>query len=103
MLNTDICLVHDIDNNVPCCTNTGTSYPEDGLDRCIDEALSRCPIYSQSHSRWEAREAVGEMLGGTYPNENNVPFYNAFSEAWRKATTVGQTNLSPLAESCELL
>jgi len=104
MLNTDICLVHDIDSNMPCCTRTGESY-SDGQDRCIDSdaARRRCPMYSQTHSRWEAREAVGEMLGGSYPNTNNEPFYNAFTEAWRKATTVGQSNLSSLVESCASL
>jgi hypothetical protein len=58
-------------------------------------------MYTQFQDRWEARQAVGEMLGGDYPNTNNEPFYTAFTEAWGKATTVGQTNLSPLSESCE--
>ena len=78
MLNTDICLVHDIDGNLPCCTSDE--------DTCGDfeAAARRCPFYSQIDARWEARQAVGEMLGGTYPNTNNVPFYNAFAEGWRK-------------------
>lgn len=104
MLNTDMCLVFDIDDidERKCCSRTGWDYP-DGTDRCIDNeaARRRCPMYEQTHSRWESVEAVGEMLGGAYPNTNNQPFYNAFTEAWRKATTVGQTNLSPLLESCE--
>ena len=58
-------------------------------------------MISQSNSRWEARETVGELLGGGNPNSNNEPFYNAFTEAWRKATTVGQRNLLPLTDSCE--
>jgi len=104
MLNTDICLVHDIDDNLPCCTSPGRKY-SDGQDHCIDNdaARRRCPMYGSTHSRREARDAVEEMLGGEFPNDNNVPFYNAFEEAWRKATTVGQENLSPLAESCEPL
>lgn len=78
MLNTDICLVHDIDGNLPCCTSDE--------DTCGDfeAAARRCPFYSQIDARWEARQAVGEMLGGSYPNTNNVPFYNAFAEGWRK-------------------
>ena len=106
MLNTDICLVFDIDaymdENVPCCTRTGAFYT-DGEDSCVDvDAAARsCPMYSQFQDRWEARQAVGEMLGGDYPNTNNEPFYTAFTEAWGKATTVGQSNLSPLSDSCE--
>jgi hypothetical protein len=104
MLNTDICLVHNIDGNLPCCTRTGV-LDADGQDTCVDldAAASRCPMIDQSESRWEAREAVGSMLGGSYPNSNNEPFYSAFATAWRKATTVGQSNLSPLVESCEAI
>ena len=107
MLNTDICLVHNIDgnNNLPCCTRTGSTYAN-GRDQCIDDTAARraCPMISQSHPRWGVRQAVGEMLGGSYPNENNVPFYEAFREAWRKATTVGVgRNLLPLRESCEMV
>ena len=101
MLNTDICLVfdieEDIDKEIPCCTETDI--------RCFDPeaAAQKCPMYSQMHSRFEAKEAVEEMLGsGSHPHPN-VPFYNAFAEAWRKATTVGQEDLSPLAESCDSL
>lgn len=106
MLNTDICLVYDIDvyidENLPCCTRTGAFYT-DGEDQCVDvDAAARsCPMYSQFQDRWEARQAVGEMLGGDYPNSNNEPFYTAFTEAWGKATTVGQSNLSLLSENCE--
>ncbi|KAL7535299.1 hypothetical protein ACHAXR_007067 [Thalassiosira sp. AJA248-18] len=104
MLNTDMCLVYDIDDiaTSTCCSRTGWTY-SNGQDRCIDSeaAKRRCPMYTQTHERWEAAEAVGEMLGGPYPNNNNVPFYNAYMEAWRKATTVGQANLSPLLENCE--
>lgn len=107
MLNTDMCLVYDVDDiatSPKCCSRTGWSY-SDGTDHCIDDAAAKrsCPHLSSSHSRWEATAAVGEMLGGDYPNTNNQPFYDAFSEAWRKATTVGQDNLSTLAESCELV
>ena len=49
MLNTDICLVYDIDayidENVPCCTRTGAFYT-DGEDQCVDvDAAARsCPM-----------------------------------------------------------
>lgn len=69
MLNTDMCLIFDIDDIAvnKCCSRTGWSYP-DGQDRCIDSeaARRRCPMYAQTHERWEATEAVGEMLGGEY-------------------------------------
>eukprot|EP00580_Thalassiosira_gravida_P007736 CAMPEP_0201646866 /NCGR_PEP_ID=MMETSP0493-20130528/34738_1 /ASSEMBLY_ACC=CAM_ASM_000838 /TAXON_ID=420259 /ORGANISM="Thalassiosira gravida, Strain GMp14c1" /LENGTH=387 /DNA_ID=CAMNT_0048122125 /DNA_START=1 /DNA_END=1160 /DNA_ORIENTATION=- len=102
MLNTDICLVHNIDGNLPCCTNPGRFY-SNGQDRCLDDEATarRCPIYNQMNPRSEARTVVGQMLGGAYPNDNNEPFYNAFTDAWRKATTVGNDNLSPLGENCE--
>ena len=102
MLNTDICLVYDIDDELACCTRNNTFY-SDGENMCIDEdaAARACPMYSQFQDRWEAREAVAEMLGGDYPNSNNEPFYTAFTTAWVKATTVGQSNLIPLSESCE--
>jgi len=93
MLNTDMCLVFDIeddiDDEVPCCTKTNR--------KCLDpeSAKKKCPMYSQMHSRFEAREAVQDMLGSS-----NSPFYTAFAEAWRKATTVGQGDLLPLEERC---
>lgn len=101
MLNTDLCLVYDIAGNLPCCTRTGVLYPN-GDDTCIDTvaAQRKCPVLSSAHTRYEARETVGEMLGGAYPNDNNVPFYNAFLESWNKATTVGQSNLSFLKQTC---
>lgn len=40
------------------------------------------------------RAAVDEML------QNNEVFYEAFGEAWEKATKVGQQNLSPLSVEC---
>jgi hypothetical protein len=46
-------------------------------------------------------EAVEEFLGGEYPNSNNEPFYEAFREAWLKATTLGWDGLEPLAEKCD--
>ncbi|KAL7553876.1 hypothetical protein ACHAWF_017211, partial [Thalassiosira exigua] len=102
MLNTDMCLVYNIDNiaTSKCCTVIGQSY-DNGQDRCVDAdaAIRQCPMYQQGHSRFEAREAVHEFLG-PFPNDDNTAFYDAFKVAWRKATTVGQPNLSPLVESC---
>ncbi|KAL7529151.1 hypothetical protein ACHAXR_004105 [Thalassiosira sp. AJA248-18] len=109
MLNTDMCLVFDIDEhvkqNMPCCSRTNSHYP-DGQNECIDREASRrrCPMYSQNDSRRAATDAVREMLGGTISqggaSKNNAPFYIAFAKAWRKATTVGQNKLSPLQDTC---
>ena len=91
MLNTDLCLVMLIDENMPCCTGTRCT----GLSR-------RCPRIPANHPRSEAFDAFEEYLGGSYPNENQQPFYDAFREAWRKATKVGQNNLFPLADNCDV-
>ena len=102
MLNTDVCLAFDIDDttsrDVPCCTRLDKFYP-DGQSECIDRdaARRRCPRYKRNDSRRAAWDAVQEYRGGN----DSTRFYNAFAEAWRKATTVGQRNLSPLAETCE--
>ena len=101
MLNTDLCLVFDIEHHLPCCTSNDVLDPN-GDDTCIDAvaAQNKCPMLSNTHSRFEALETVEEMLGGSYPNTNNVPFYSAFTDSWSKATTLGWKNLFPLAESC---
>eukprot|EP00581_Thalassiosira_minuscula_P017134 CAMPEP_0183721494 /NCGR_PEP_ID=MMETSP0737-20130205/13753_1 /TAXON_ID=385413 /ORGANISM="Thalassiosira miniscula, Strain CCMP1093" /LENGTH=461 /DNA_ID=CAMNT_0025951507 /DNA_START=66 /DNA_END=1451 /DNA_ORIENTATION=- len=101
MLNTDMCLVFDIDEHirdrVPCCSRTNTYY-QNGLNQCIDREATRrrCPMYSGSNPRRQATDAVREMLGGSVSSNNQKPFYNAFARAWRKATTVGQDDLKPL-------
>mmetsp|Transcript_23426 Transcript_23426/g.49481 ORF Transcript_23426/g.49481 Transcript_23426/m.49481 type:complete len:105 (-) Transcript_23426:499-813(-) len=102
MLNTDICLVYDLDRNFPCCTRTNLFY-SNGSNSCMNEDLEndQCRRYSQNDSKMAATDAVIEYLGGTSPNTNNEPFYNAFTTAWTKATTLGWNNLSPLSESCE--
>jgi len=103
MLNTDICLAFDIDrttsDDIPCCTRTN-KVDSNGENECIDEdaARRRCPRYSRNDPMRDAKDAVEEYRLGN----DNSRFYEAFSEAWAKATTVGQSDLSPLAETCEL-
>lgn len=105
MLNTDICLVYDIedymDDEDKCCTRTDQTYAN-GENKCVDReaARERCPMYSANNPRFAMRQAVGNMLGGSPPNANNAPFYAAFETAWEKATRVGQTNLKVLDENC---
>lgn len=106
MLNTDMCLVFDIDEyverNIPCCTRTNSHF-SNGQNQCVDsEAASRrCPMYSSHSGRRDATDAVREMLGGSLISKNNAPFYINFAKAWKKATTLGQNNLSPLKNRCE--
>ncbi|KAL7458340.1 hypothetical protein ACHAWC_009881 [Mediolabrus comicus] len=94
MLNTDLCLVMVLEGNMPCCSG----------NRCTGDGsrLSRCPRIPQNHPRTEAFLAFEENLGGVFPNNNNDPFYSSFREAWRKAINVGQQNLSPLVDSCDV-
>jgi len=94
MLNTDLCLVMELDGNMPCCSSNLCTGSGSGL--------SRCPRLPENHPRSEAFEAFEEFLGGSYPNNNQVPFYTAFREAWTLATTVGQENLYPLADNCDI-
>lgn len=92
--NTDLCLVMaiDVEGNMPCCSSSGCTGSGAGL--------SRCPRLPENHPRFEAFQAFEEYLGGGYPNDNQLPFYNAFRVSWRKATKVGQNNLFPLADDC---
>lgn len=100
MLNTDICLVYDIDSSKQCCSNTGLFAPN-GRSRCGSNANRQCRRYSQNNSRIQATQAVVSYLGGSSPNSNNTPFYRAFALAWYKATTNGQYKLKPLKDTCE--
>lgn len=83
MLNTDICLAYNIDGGF-CCTKGNF-------------ACEQCPRYASNTRRKEAERAVLKMLGGSPGNTNNVPFYEAFQEAWSIMTTVGQSDLQPLS------
>jgi hypothetical protein len=44
-------------------------------------------------------QCTDRVLKGAGNGSKN--FYNAFVEAWNKATTLGQGNLIPLTVSCE--
>jgi hypothetical protein len=99
MLNTDMCLVYDIDSTKQCCSNTGL-FKSNGQSRCDNNANRQCRSYSQNNSRIQATSAVVNYLGGSTPNSNNTPFYNAFTIAWFKATTNGMDNLKPLSDTC---
>lgn len=93
MLNTDICLRFDIDgNDSNCCTNNANGR--------ICRTLPRCP--SSAGVRPEAFNAFEEFRGRGNNNNNNGPFYEAFSEAWQKATENGYdgNSLHALTDTC---
>ncbi|KAL7508673.1 hypothetical protein ACHAXN_005765 [Cyclotella atomus] len=100
MLNTDMCLVYDIDSSKQCCSNTRVFKPN-GQSRCDNYSNRQCRMYSSSNSRIEATAAAATYLGGTSANSNQTPFYRAFTLAWYKATTNGQYNLNPLSDTCQ--
>lgn len=99
MLNTDMCLLFDIDNDKSCCSRTSMLKPN-GQNRCEINENRECQMISQGHPRIEAARAVKKYLGGSGPNSNNAPFYNAFTIAWFKATTNGMETLRPLQDTC---
>jgi len=99
MLNTDICLVFDIDDErngsgTECCTRTDL-VDGDGNSHCEILEDSQCRLYPHDHPRWEATNAVMHNLDG-----NNHNFYEAFRLAWFKATTNGMFDLHPIALNC---
>lgn len=61
-----------------------------------DPRLRQCPIYDERDKRREAAEAVIGFIGDTMEDEDNMPFYAAFAEAWETATTLGWDDLSSL-------
>lgn len=92
MLHTDICLRFDIDgNNGNCCTSIDNGPVCQQLPRCT----------SSAGVRPEAFAAFEEFRAGG--NNNNGPFYEAFSEAWQKATENGydDASLRDLMDTCE--
>jgi len=102
MLNTDMCLFYDIETSYPCCSRTDL-FRSNGANRCDyeeDYSHTECMKYSSDSSRMAAVRAVVKFLGGTGPNSNQTPFYQAFEKAWYKATMNGADNLKPLKNSC---
>lgn len=86
MLNTDLCLVYNIERTGnECCTREGECQTYRGL---------QCPIYDSGDKRREAADAVISFIGDSMDNEDNIPFYTAFAEAWEKAINLGWNNLS---------
>lgn len=97
-LNTDICLFFDIPegNNQNCCTDISGN--------CRDDTVQNIQCPTAESVRPEAFAAFNEFLGGTnLNNNNNDPFYRAFSEAWTAATELGYSGneLFTLVDTCD--
>eukprot|EP00586_Coscinodiscus_wailesii_P015166 CAMPEP_0172511598 /NCGR_PEP_ID=MMETSP1066-20121228/237604_1 /TAXON_ID=671091 /ORGANISM="Coscinodiscus wailesii, Strain CCMP2513" /LENGTH=963 /DNA_ID=CAMNT_0013291045 /DNA_START=206 /DNA_END=3094 /DNA_ORIENTATION=- len=82
MLNTDMCLYFDIPdgNDQDCCTNMT------GNCKNIDKACTTAKIL-----RPDAFNAFEVFYDGG--SNDNTPFFEAFSVAWEKATSLGTTGL----------
>ena len=93
MLNTDICLVFDLESSGPCCTRTDL-FKTNGESHCQTMEEEQCPVYDGGNPRLAATEAVAEYA------EDNANFYEAFRQAWFKATTNGNSNLQRVVEEC---
>ncbi|KAL3763098.1 hypothetical protein ACHAW5_006567 [Stephanodiscus triporus] len=93
MLNTDACLVFDLESSGPCCTRTDL-FKTNGESHCQTMEDEQCPVYDEGNPRLEATEAVAEYA------EGNANFYEAFRQAWFKATTNGNSNLKRVVEEC---
>ena len=102
MLNTDMCLLFDIETTFPCCSRTDLTR-NDGTNQCD----RRNSVLSDTQcSRTTNEDAANAMLqfaaqrdDGRFTNENE-PFFTAFSVAWEMATINGWDNLQELALSC---
>lgn len=103
MLNTDICLQYDIDTLFPCCTRIDR-LNNSGENACLNPDLLNveCLPYADDSPRQNAVNAITEFIGGNNPNnDNNAPFYEAFTIAWKKATMKGwEGQLQPLKQTC---
>lgn len=98
MLNTDVCLVWDIDEDMNCCTRTDM-FRTNGDSHCAQDEDKQCPLYGAGNPSWEAAEAVQEYLGAPGEMDNNEAFYEAFKLAWLRATMNGMYDLHPIKES----
>lgn len=96
-----VCLLFDIDDKKQCCSRTNL-FKSNGRNRCEVSSLENkeCSRINRNHPRFEASKAVKTFLGGSGPNDNNAPFYDAFAVAWFKATTNGLDVLKPLKDTC---
>lgn len=105
MLNTDMCLLYDIEQNFPCCSRTDR-FRIDGTNACDGLVETPCSTYDDLSSRKDAADAVNLFATGGSNNigsTNNGPFYEAFEVAWVKATTNGHEGLYQLGPNCDTI
>ena len=122
MLNVDMCAIVDVDSITESCCSRIRSTNTPGETFCIDPrhgfgtntALQTTLVDSgvlkdPSHPLNEAWVAAHNFVVTVPNNANNIPdadrnefFYEAFAEAWQKATERGypEGSLAPLAVSC---
>mmetsp|Transcript_27325 Transcript_27325/g.39135 ORF Transcript_27325/g.39135 Transcript_27325/m.39135 type:complete len:552 (-) Transcript_27325:996-2651(-) len=103
MLNTDMCLLFDIETTFPCCSRTDLTQ-NDGTNQCDRGNNNLAGIECGRTSNQETEDAMilfsGQRDGGGFTNDNG-PFFSAFSLAWQKATTNGwEDDLHDFALSC---
>ena len=103
MLNTDMCLLFDIDATFPCCSRTDLTR-NDGSNQCDRFGSNLAGTECARTTNEEAANAMilfsGQRDGGGFDNDNG-PFFAAFSSAWQAATTNGwEDNLHDFALSC---
>jgi hypothetical protein len=92
MLNADVCLYFDIPdgNEQNCCTNT---------ERDCRGFFQDVQCNTTDIVRPEAKTAIDDFLRGG--RDNNDAFFNAYTNAWVKATQLGnENNLNDLQPTC---
>lgn len=71
MLNTDLCLVYDIERaGNDCCTREG---------ECLNYPGRQCPIYDEGDRRRESANAVIGFIGDSMDDEDNMVSYFSLS------------------------
>ena len=104
MLNTDMCLLFDVETTFPCCTRTDLTR-NDGSNQCD---TNNSVLRGTECGRTTNEEAAAAVLlfadqrddNDIMFNNDNGPFFTAFSAAWEAATTNGWDNLQELSLSC---
>ena len=104
MLNTDMCLLFDIETTFPCCTRTDL-FRVDGTNQCDNRnrvlSNTQCGMTSNEETFKAIIQFSGQRNDGGFVR-NNGPFFTAFRIAWEIATKNGLDNLQELSLSCVL-
>ncbi|KAL9187717.1 hypothetical protein ACHAXT_006095 [Thalassiosira profunda] len=98
-LNTDVCLMWDIDEDQQCCTRTD-QVDRNGRNRCESDQHNECNFYAPDHPRRPFSEAVKHILNGASRNNLQDNFHGCFQRAWMKATMNGHPQLKAVMDTC---